>query len=87
MGDEGLVWEDGGLRNVFFYTADNGSLSAGILDSDRLFPVSELEAQSDRLQRTLLIRTLSHLEAAGADLRNITARNYMDALFKVYYPG
>jgi hypothetical protein len=87
LGAEGLVWEDGGLRNIFFYTADNGSLSAGILDSDRLFPVSEIGAQSKGIQELLTFKALPGLTAAGVDLRNITAKNWMDALFRAYYPG
>jgi hypothetical protein len=86
LAQNNLVWEDGGLRNIFFYTDPNGSLEAGILDSDRIFPVSLLKAQPEKVVYGVMNKTGGKLPA-GLPFWNATAQQLMDGLFKYDYPG
>ena len=86
MGQKGLVWEDGALRNVFVYETRNG-LRAGILDTDRIFRFSEIGNQSDSIQALIVQKTYDGLKASGVSPFRATAEDYMDALFRFYYGG
>ena len=86
MGKKGLIWEDGGLRNTFVYETPDGP-RAGILDTDRIFPFSEIGNQSASIQMLVGQKIYQGLRAAGVNPLRATADDYMDALYRFYYGG
>ena len=86
MGKEGLVWEDGALRNSFVYQTPNG-LRGGILDTDRIFPFSEIQNQSGGRQISIARKIQAGFKAAGVNPSRATAEDYMNALYRYYYGG
>ena len=86
MAKKGLVWEDAALRNTFVYDTPNG-LRAGILDTDRIFPFSEIGNQPEGVQMWMALKMHPFLRAAGVHPNRATAEDYMDALYRLYYGG
>ncbi len=53
LGDNGLIWADGKLNNVFFYGSPQAP-SVGILDPDMIFPANQLEWQPPVVNANLM---------------------------------
>jgi hypothetical protein len=75
LGKKGIVWADGQLPNVFLYDTPSG-LQAGILDTDRIFPVEAFKAQPSYVSGPLF------MDVGG---RITDAEYMMKMLFNKYY--
>ena len=83
ISDHGLVWADGHSSNIFF-ESDAGGLTAGVVDSDMVFPASQFAAQDAFVKNTvgnILIQTGQQ----GLLFRGFNAQQMMKALFQARY--
>jgi hypothetical protein len=57
LGEQGLIWADANVGNLFTVTLEDGSTIAGIADADKNFPAAELGQQS--VYRQQFVRALN----------------------------
>ena len=81
IGERDLVWVDCHRGNQFFFTDERGTLRAGVLDHDMIFPAPEL-VDAAAAVRTRLFERIGRSEAAGQFAAgNADARALMEAFF------
>jgi hypothetical protein len=83
VGDNGLVWADGHSSNIFF-TNGAGGVTAGIVDSDMVFPASEF-AEQDAFVKNTVGNIMIQTGQQGLLFKGFNAQQMMNALFRARY--